>query len=321
MTSLLTNTCFQNTESPESPEQVSPGPVRLAWREGKPAPETMTSYRGAAVVHDNIAYFSQGRNVYSYTISQDKWSKLKPCSCEYFSMAVVNHKLTAIGGWDGSDSTNTLFCSSGSSSEMKWEKLLSPMPTKRVMPAAVTTPTHLVVAGGKTKIELWYGVALSTVEVLNLHTLQWASASSLPKVQDWPSMTLCGEHVYLSGDKAIFSCSAEELVKSCTTNRRFGDSVWTSLPNTATYITTLATLRGCVLTIGGTKRHKNTPTGAIRFYNSSTSSWTSSWTVIGEMPTPRFYPLIAVLPGNELVVVGGENTTSRSSVTEIAHPY
>ena len=72
--------------------------MRLAWRQGKPAPVAMTSNWGAAVVHDNTVYFSSGQGIYSYTISEDKWSKLKLCSYGYFSMAVVNHKLTTIGG-------------------------------------------------------------------------------------------------------------------------------------------------------------------------------------------------------------------------------
>ena len=40
--------------------------------------------------------------------------------------------------------TNTLFSLSGNS----WKEVLPPMPTKRCRPAAASTPTHLVVAGG-----------------------------------------------------------------------------------------------------------------------------------------------------------------------------
>ena len=272
------------------------------------------------MVHDNTAYFSSGRDVYSYTISEDKWSKLKPCSYEDFSMAVVNNKLTTIGGWDDSSATNILLSLAGSSSILtKWKKLLPPMPTKRVNPAAVTTPTHLVVAGGSPR--RIGSAGLSTVEVLNLHTLQWASASSSPEALVYPSMTLCGEHVYLSGyNKTIFSCSVEELIKSCkpaSTNSSAGDSVWTRLPDTPTYNTTLATLRGRVLTIGGSDKSGGTPTGAIHSYDRSTNSWSA----IGEMPTPRYRTLVAVLPSNELVVVGGwGGPLSPCRSTEIARP-
>ena len=80
-------------------------------------------------------------------------------------MAVVNHKLIAIGGWDKSSVTNSLL-SLSSSVMTKWRKLL---PTERVRPVAVTTPTHLVVAGGRSHV---LGAGLSTVEVLSLYTLK-----------------------------------------------------------------------------------------------------------------------------------------------------
>lgn len=42
-------------------------------------------------------------------------------------------------------------------------------------------------------------------------------------------------------------------------------------------------------------------TGGVHCYDVATNSWT----VIGEMPTPRYNVLPAVLPTEELVVVGG----------------
>jgi len=58
----------------------------------------MRSYQGATVVLGNIAYFSSGYNVYSYTVAQDKWTELPPCKHQYFGMAVINNMLTAVGG-------------------------------------------------------------------------------------------------------------------------------------------------------------------------------------------------------------------------------
>ena len=282
----------------------------------------MTSYAEAAVVHKATAYFSNEYDVYSYMIPEDEWSKLEPCCCKHFGMAVVNDKLTTIGGQRNTTATNTLLCLSGDSSEVKWEELLPSIPTKQVRPAAVTTPTHLVVAGGRKYDTVGIDVGLSTVEVLNLHTLQWASASSSPEALGYPiCMTLCDEHVYWSGDKTILSCSVEELVKSCnpaSTNSSAGDSVWTRLPDTRSYNTTLATHRGRVLIIGGRdKPVTGTPTGTIDCYDRSTNSWSA----IGEMLTPRYDTLVAVLPSNELVVVGGyerKKFNISSNITEIA---
>ena len=302
---ISTCTCCSNFQSAE---QVSTGPVKLTWRRGTLAPVRM---RGAAVVHGNTAYFSQHNSVYSYTLSQDKWTKLKQCEYLYFSMAVINDQLTTIGGGHDATATNTLLCLSKSLWKMKWEELLPPMPTARIWSAAVTTPTHLIVAGGGTGL---VGDALSVVETLDTNTLQWSSVSSSPEALRYPNMTLCNGQIYLSEHSKIFSCSVEELLKSrkpASTNS--SDSVWTTkltdIP--VPYYASLTTLRGQVLAIGGRdQRYGGTPTGVIHQYNRSTNSWS----VIGEMPTPRVCPLVAVLPSHELIVVGGYLW----SVTEIA---
>ena len=263
------------------------------------------------MVHGNKAYFSQGNNVYSYTLSQDKWTELKQCKYEYFSMAVINNQLTTIGGYNyEDDATNALFCLSRSSSEMKWEELLPPMPTPRIWSATVTTPTHLIVAGGRTGGGL-FSDALSVVETLDTNTLQWSSVSGSPEALEVPNMTLCNGQLYLSEHSNIFSCSMEELLKSCRPSSD-GDSVWTELEDIPVpYWASLTTLRGQVLAIGGSDQKRGgTPTGAIHQYNRSSNSWS----VIGEMPTPRACPQVAVLPSHELIVVGG----FKCDVTEIA---
>ena len=301
---ISTCTCCSNFQSAE---QVSTGPVKLTWRRGTPAPVRVS---GAAVVHGNTAYFSHGYNVYSYTLSQDKWTQLKQCEYRYFSMAIINNQLTTIGGSQhGGTVTNTILCLSRSSSEMKWEELLPPMPTAREGSAAVTTPTHLIVAGGWTGS---LGDASSVVETLDTNTLQWSSVSSSPEALLAPNMTLCNGQIYLSEHSKIFSCSVEELLKSrkpASTNR--SGSVWTKLTDIPVpYWASLTTLRGQVLAIGGSDQWGGgTPTGAIHQYNRSTNSWS----VIGEMPTPRSYPLVAVLPSHELIVAGEHVTEIASS--------
>ena len=260
------------------------------------------------MVRGSTAYFSSGYDVYSYTVPENKWTKLPWCKYGYFAMAVINDALTTIGGEDKFVATNTLLSLSGSS----WEEILPPMPTKRVSPAAANTPTHLVVAGEK---QSFLRDPVATVEVLNTETLQWSTASSLPKAVSYPLMTTCEGCIYLaSSDNRVFSCSVEDLLKSTNSS---DCSVWTRLANIPTpQGSTLATLRGRVLAIGGTDSGPGVnPTGAIRCYDVATNSWS----VIGEMPTPRSQVLTAVLPGNELVVVGGVNTHYHLlATTEIA---
>ena len=76
-------------------------------------------------------------------------------------------------------------------------------------------------------------------------------------------------------------------------------------------------MKGKILAIGGSanKKFGGTPTGAIHYYDRSTNSWSA----IGEMPTPRSHTLVAVLPSNELIAVGGVDRTGMlCNITEIA---
>ena len=264
----------------------------------------VSSVYGAAVVHGNTAYFSQNHNVYSYMSTEDRWNELENCEYSQSSLAKVNDKVTTIGGLQGSIATNFLLSlAGGPKDKSKWERLLPPMPTASVRPATVTTPTHLIVTGGTVGR---IGGALSSVEVLDTSTLQWSSASSSPIAMKVPHMTICDGLLYLSQHSTVFSASLEDLLKFCKPeppSTGSSGSVWTQLADIPVrYWASLTTLRGRVLAIGGIDQLLgNTPIGVIHCYNKSTNSWS----VIGEMPTPRYDTLLAVLPSNELIMIGG----------------
>ena len=290
---------------------MTTNPFKLTWKRGRTAPEGMLAYAGAAVVHGNTAYFTRNKHVYSYTPAKDEWIELPQSDYERFGLAVVNNKVTTVGGLRDGRATNTLHCLEFEGT--KWRKTLPEMPRARVDPAAVTTPNYLIVAGGKAE---QYGKALPNIEILNTNTLQWFSTISSPAALEYPHMTVCDGHLYLSGHNKIFSCSVEELRKSASTSSSDG-SVWTELVNIPVpYWASLTTLRGQVLAIGGSDRLMDgTRTGAIHFYDRSTNSWSA----IGEMPTPRYDPLVAVLHSNKLIAVGGWDGKGYCNITEVAN--
>ena len=287
-------------------------PIILTWTGGRRrAPVAMTARWGAAVVHEDIAYFSESNSVYSYTLAKDQWTKPEQCKYFSFGLAVVNNKITTIGGRNRGTVTNLLL--SLDVQRKKWRELLPPMPTARYRPATVTSTTHLIVAGGMTRQN---SSALSTIEILDTSTFQWSSASSSPQALQYPHMSLCDEHLYLSEDNTIFSCSVEELLKSRKPASTNSSAVWTKVADIPVpYGASLTTLRGQVLAIGGSDQPSGgRVTGAIHQYNGSTNSWS----VIGEMPSPRALPLIAVLPGNKLIAVGGYDGGERRVIELLA---
>ena len=51
-----------------------------------PAKETMSTSWGAAVVHGDTAYFSEGNSVYSYDVAEDDWTELLCIEYKFFGL-------------------------------------------------------------------------------------------------------------------------------------------------------------------------------------------------------------------------------------------
>jgi len=77
-------------------------------------------------------------------------------------------------------------------------------------------------------------------------------------------------------------------------------NVWQTLANLPEHSSTLTTLCGQLVAVGGWK-----PTNTIYQYNPSANTWNKN----GQIPTARCKCLIASLPGDKLVVIGGLHWT------------
>lgn len=227
---------------------------------------------------------------------------------EDFSMAVLDDKVTTIGGRHSYIRKDTSDLLSFLPESKLYKKIFPSMPTKRRLPAVVTTPSHLVVAGGD---QFGFDEHLHRykwVEVLDLSNQQWFVASSSPYPVRNPQMTLCNNCLYLSNNETVITCSVEGLLKSCrkvdgkeqtpdSCSKTEGDCVWTRLADHP--IQLLMTLREQVIAIGD--RDGENPTVAIHCYDGTTDSWN----ITGHLPAPLSSALASVLPSNEVIVVGG----------------
>ena len=276
------------------------GEIIFNWRDGGKAPFGIS--RGAAVVDGNVAYFMNwSGDLCSYDLSSKRWREIPNCSCQYCSLAIINGQLTAIGGLDiHRKCTNKLL-----SLHTEWKEVFPPMPTKRCSTIAVTTKEHLIVAGGL--IDRFFSPgAISTVKVMNTKTLVWSTVASLPHPYDNASGTICGDQLYILGGgdnkgktKLVLTCSLTELLKSSSSS---SSSIWHRVADAPAYKSTCAAVNGELLAVGGCDKDDK-PTAAIHKYNPPTNSWD----VISDMPTARYINLVAVLPINEMMVIGGYN--------------
>ena len=275
--------------------------VTLNWRNGGNSPFEM--YRGAAVVDGGVAYFlnCDGQTC-SYNSTNKKWSELPKYPYRHGSLAVVNGQLTAIGGRD-----NTLLCTNELLTLRgwllrSWSDVFPTMPTKRYDTTAITSKEHLIVAGGSTGLYLPENI--NTVEVMDTKTLVWSTVAGLPHPYNEASATICGDHLYMLGGfdhegkgktKSVLICSLTELLQSSSSS-----SVWHRVADVPAYFSACAAVNGQLLAVGGCDEAYKA-TAAIHKYNPTTNSWDH----ICDMPTARYHCLVAVLPTNEMMAVGG----------------
>ena len=297
---------------------TSAGSIRLRWRDGGRAPCKMCGE--VVAVDGSVAYFRSAvpsflYSVFAYNSANNKWSELPRCPNSGFSLAIVNSLLIAVGGkTPNGEVTNSLL----SLTDNKWTEQFPPMPTKRWVTAAVCSGRYLIVVGG-----ILGKKDLSTVEVMDTETLRWYTASSLPRPLHQASATLCGDQIYIlagfskSGkdfnhakySKSVFTCSLDALLQSCQPQslkaqfKVFSISkskVWHQLADTPFSFSPCVSLHGRLLIVGG-YISDNEESNAVHMYNTTTNSWE----VISHMATPRHQSLVAVLPHNQLMVVGG----------------
>ena len=286
--------------TPRSNQQssINTARIKMTWREGRKAPCEMSSNYNA-VADDTTMYVRTGVRVYAYTASTSSWSQLPDKRVVNCPLVIVNNLLTLIGGNYDITINNQLYSLTGEGSGRRWTEEFPPMPTKRWGSTAMCAGTYLIVAGGTG--EKFY--TIQTVEVMNTETLQWSTAADLPRPLCRATGVVCGDRVYIlsleSYSKSMYTCPVSALIQSCKS--RPTAAVWNKAAVPPVTDTACVSILGRLLTIGGKHSNVNTTT-AIHMYNPDSDSWE----VISHMATPRWSFFAAVLPNNQLMVVGGE---------------
>ena len=260
---------------------------------------------GATTVDGNTVYVTQEdtHHVWAYDLKENNWTGLPDCPQCDAGLAIVNGLLTAVGGCtnDG-DITNTL--ATLTESRSRWIKHFPPMPVKVGGPAVVCTGNHLLVTAAK------------VVYVMETTSLKWFSASSLPVYVVNTSLAVCGTELYvLSYNGSVFRCSLPTLLQSSTSVQPETTDVWQRVASVPVEDSTLTTLCGQLVAVGG-HNEISEPTDTVHLYD----PLMNSWHIIRYMPTARYDCLVATLPGDTLVVIGGVTGVRPCDVVEVAYP-
>ena len=177
------------------------------------------------------------------------------------------------------------------------------MPTGRRRPGAVYANNTLVVAGGYCDSK-----KLNTIEILHTANMQWSIVSSLPVPTTQSSSTICEDYVYIhphtrdAQEKySVYKCSLSQLTESQPSS-----AIWEKITPLPVRSSTLVTVSGHLLAVGGEDSNggwfsNGNKTKEIYQYN------VTSWTIISQISKPRYICHTAALPGNKLMVVGGDD--------------
>ena len=249
--------------------------------------------------------------VYKYILQQDMWKQLQDCPYENPGLIVMNNLLLSVGGRRSSSVptsnsyvvTNKLFHLQGK----KWKEHFPSMNTARSYCTVITTLHYLIVIGGNHQS----GRPIASVEVFDEETKTWSLLGDLPRPLRLPSATLCGNQLYvLSGDwvGVGYCCSLQER---STFSQSPPALTWTPIPLPPVYWSTIASLSGVPVVVGGKVRGRGTYSSTV--YSLSHGQWVGC----GHLCEARSDCLVASLSTshNMLVVVGGVNSTGCDSAT------
>ena len=309
--------------------------VTLNWCVGKNSPVAMCRWCDA-VVDGTMVYFKRGYSpkVIAYDSTEDSWCDVVDCCYQDCTLCIVNNLLTTVGGWNSNQlfslarqisnsATATSTCLNDAS---HWSEVYPPMPTRRCWTTCFSNKSVLLVAGGQgVTVE---DKALRTVEVLDLDSMLWSTASSLPCGVKMASALLSNDHLYLLGGRdecgkprtTSFQCHlaallgtshvlksspCKETVHSPAFDANIQDEfrVWCEIAPLPLADCAFVTIADHILSVGGRQggSEDDSYSTAVNLY----LPLDDSWELVSNMTLSRSSCFSVALPNNRLMVVGG----------------
>ena len=227
--------------------------------------------------------------------------ELPSCPCNSSGLAIIDSELTTVGGWVGAGHTNKLF----TLRQGKWVEVYPPMNTARYRLAVVSTSDgdyHIVIGGYGSD-----GSRTATVELFQVKSRRWYKLTDLPQPLPVPSATICGDQLHVIGrDRNGYSCSLQSLPSNDRPITSPLTLSWKPLPPLPVELSTVATLCGQLVLIGGLQGGSTV--------NSIHLLVEGQWVEIGSMTSVRERCLAVSLSPDRILILGGVG--ARDSVEE-----
>ena len=286
-----------------------------------PAPQALCREDSGGVYCNETLYMRPGshRLVLAYNPGLDSWREMPKCPYKHSTLAHIRNTLLAVGGrTDHLTYLNKIHYLTDEGGQCRWEEAEFQMPTKRCSVVTLTAGSSLVVAGGDGE-----EARLRKVEVMNTDTYTWSVAVNLPEALLCSSATFRDGQIYLLGgefgyngvEKNIFlTCLLEDLLKTSTKYPQRPKipvaNVWKVLQGPRVTRSTCVSFQGAILSLGGRGEDKRPTTAVYRYAG-------GVWDLVGYMSVTRTKCFAAVLPDDEILVVGGHTSAGRTDSLEV----
>ena len=248
--------------------------------------------------------------VQAYDINTGTWSTLPPSPVYNSGSAVVNSRLTWIGGVDVSTRNVTNEVWSWHEDKKEWRTTIPPMPTERALPGVVQSGNVVAVVGGGASD---FKTVLDTVDILNTATLQWTTSHSLKlPIPMWAMKTAtCDGHVYIACGRDHHRSSIKRVFKfplsvldQAVAEQHVQDTPpqcqWTEVEETPFYHSVLLPTSHHPLVVGSYDSSHNS-SSIISVFDSSVSKWSN----VGHCSVACLMPCLLSVSCSAFVVIGG----------------
>ena len=317
--------------SPDSPSVLStptellPSKSAFVWKRDADIPTGMYSAKG--ILLEDKLYIGGGDTkdastdcvVYEYDINGlvRKWTAIPPAPVCFFSLANVNNRLTLVGGMTLPKKTATNLLHTWDREQQKWKTSFPAMLTARHDCMVTTFQFWLLVAGG-----LNFKKPIYNVELFDSSSYQWTTIHPLPKPSVGMTSCVIKDTWYLLGGSNFVEpvrgeSGPKEYVFALKLDENVATNKWTSVPDTPHYCSTAVPFGEFLMAIGGTDSLCSRSHSPSMFMYSPALE---RWMYVGNIPTPRSHATCVVLSRGRLIILGGqESSTKQSKLVEILH--
>ena len=269
--------------------------------------QTKTS-RCTVVLHEGIIYVGGGTTVGKskedlckvLVYNPDTKSVLSlSAKAKFFSLVVVNNKLTTVGGLgDNKSPSNKIY--SWDKTTQEWHELCPPMPTARRSTTSVIYGDYLIVIGGA------LAETVTIVEVLHIPNKKWYTGPSLPESMYNVQAVVVENSLYLFGGNSTSAwyCFLPTLITGAISKLYNLSQLWKKLSNLPFRYSAAALLGKHLLAIGGHDEKAANMTDLIHCYSPENNCWEKA----GRLRTGRRNCTAVKMLDEKIFVIGGADS-------------